>query len=79
MRGKSLKLRLFDISGAHFQGKAQRLIYINLPAEDRQKYGEDKVGRWVKSMYGTQDALHIWQHDYVNLICGELGGFRIKM
>ena len=27
-------------------------------------------------MYGTQDASHIWQLDYVNLICGELGGFR---
>ena len=27
-------------------------------------------------MYGTQDASHIWQLDYVNLIGGELGGFR---
>ena len=28
-------------------------------------------------MYGTQDACHIWQLDYVNLICVELvGGFR---
>ena len=27
-------------------------------------------------MYGTQDASHIWQLDYVNLICGEFGGFR---
>ena len=27
-------------------------------------------------MYGTQDASHIWQLDYVNLICGVLGGFR---
>ena len=27
-------------------------------------------------MYGTQDASHIWQLGYVNLICGELGGFR---
>ena len=61
---------------AHFQGTAQRLIYIKLPAQDRQKYGEDKVGRLVKSMYGTQDASHIWQLDYVNLICAEIGGFR---
>ena len=70
-KGKPLKLRHYDISRAHFQGTAQRL-----PAEDRQKYGEDKVGRLVKSMYGTQDASHIWQLDYVNLICGELGGIR---
>ena len=72
---KPLKLRHYDISRAHFQGTAQRLIYIKLPAEDRQKYGEDKVGRLIKSMYGTQDASHIWQLDYVNLICGELGSF----
>ena len=72
---KPLKLRHYDVSRAHFQGTAQRLIY-KLTAEDRQKYGEDKVGRLVKSMYGTQDASHIWHLDYVNLICGELRGFR---
>ena len=44
-KGKPLKLRHYDISRAHFQGTAQRLIYIKLPAEDRQKYGEDNVGR----------------------------------
>ena len=27
-------------------------------------------------MYGTLDASHIWQLDHVNMICGELGGFR---
>ena len=74
---KSLKLRHYDISSsAQFQGTAQRLTYIRLPAEDRQKYGEDKVARLIKSMYGTQDASDVWQLDYVNLICGELGGFR---
>ena len=60
-KGKPLKLRHYDISRAHFQGTAQRLIYIKLPAEDRQKYGEDQVRRLVKSMYGTQNASHIWQ------------------
>ena len=49
-QGKPLKLRHYDISRAHFQGTAQRLVHIKLPAEDRQKYGEDKVGRLVKSM-----------------------------
>ena len=75
-KGKPLKLRHYDISRAHFQGTAQRPIYIKPHVEDRQKHGEDKVGRLIKSMYGTQDASHIWQLDYVNLICGELGGFR---
>ena len=55
-KGKPLKLRHYDISRAHFQGTAQRLIYIRLTAEDRKKYGEDKVGRLINSMYGTQDA-----------------------
>ena len=42
----------------------------------RSSESEDKVDRLVKSMYGTQDASHIWQLDYVSLICEELGGFR---
>ena len=53
-RGKLLKLRHYDIGRAHFQGTAQRLIYIKLPAEDRQKYGEDKVGGLVKSTSRTE-------------------------
>ena len=28
---------------------------------NKMRIGEDKVGRLVKSMYGTQDASHIWQ------------------
>ena len=63
---KPLKLTRYDISRAH----------IRLPAEDRQKYGEDKGARLIKSMHGTQEASHIWQLDYVTLICGELRGFR---
>ena len=40
---------------AHLQGTAHGLIYMRLPAEDRQKYGEeDKVGRLVESVRGTQ-------------------------
>ena len=49
-QGKPLNLRHYDISRAHFQGTAQRLVCIRFPAEDRQKYGEDKVGRLIKSM-----------------------------
>ena len=74
-KGKPLKLRHYDISRAHFQDTAQRLTYIKFPT-GTSEYGEDNVGRLGKGMYGTQDASHIWQLDYVNLICGELGGFR---
>ena len=51
-------------------------MYVRFPAEDRQSYGEDKVDRLIKTMYGTQGASEIWQVDYVNLTCGGLGGFR---
>ena len=44
--GKPLKFRHDDISRAHVQGTAQRLVYVRLPAEN-------KVGRLMKSMYGT--------------------------
>ena len=71
-----MKLRHYEISRAHFQGTVQGLMCIRLPAEDRRKYGEEKVGRLVKSMHGTQDASPLWQLDSVNLISGELGGFR---
>ena len=70
-----LKLRHNDINTAHFQRTAKRLIYIRLPAEDRQEYGEDKVGRLIKA-YGTQEASHIGQLDCVTLVGGELGEFR---
>ena len=36
-RGKPLKLALFDISRAHFYGKAQREIYVTLPEGDDEE------------------------------------------
>ena len=75
-KGKPLKLRHYDTSRAHVQGTAQRLICVERPSEERQTYGEDKIGKLIKRMYGTQDASHIWQLDHVNLICAESGGFR---
>ena len=66
-KAKPLKLRLHDVSRGHLQGTAQTVIYVHLPAEDRQKYGEDTVGNLIKSMCRTQDASHI-----CNLtICGD--------
>ena len=59
------------MTSAEHISKEQRLIYLKLPAEVRQEYGGDKVGRLFKSMYGTQGASHIRQLDYVNLICEE--------
>ncbi|CAK0895671.1 unnamed protein product, partial [Prorocentrum cordatum] len=53
-----------------------RLVYVELPAEDRPRYGEKMLGRLVKSMYGTQDASHLWQLDYVDLCPSSEGGFK---
>ena len=74
-KGKPLKLRHNDIR-AHFQGRAQRRMYIRLPQRIVRSMANTKVSRRVKSMCGTPDASHIWQLEYVNLIGGELGGFR---
>ena len=67
-----LKLRHYDISKA-LTSEQSRGSYVRLEVEDRQKYGEDRVGKLNKSMCGTQVVSHIWQLDHVNLICGELG------
>ena len=49
-KGKALKLRHYDISRAHFQGTAQRLLHVRLPAGDGQKYGETQGGKLIKSI-----------------------------
>ena len=66
-KGKTLKIAHFDISRAHFVPKAEREVYVELPDEDKQK-ALDKVGRLLRTMYGTQDASHIWQKDYTSLL-----------
>ena len=55
-KGKPLKLRHYDNISKE---QPRESFTSKLPGEDRQKYGEDKVGRLIKSMYGTQDASHI--------------------
>ena len=62
------KLALFDISRAHFMGKAVREIYVDLEQEDVAEYGADKCGLLLKMMYGAQDASNVWQGDYTELL-----------
>jgi hypothetical protein len=71
---KPYKLALFDISRAHFYGKAKREVYVDLVEEDKDEFGHDKCGLLLRSMYGTQDASCIWQEDYVELLTS--GGYR---
>ena len=50
---KGYKLASFDISRAHFYGVAKREVYVELPEEDKAKYGADKCGFRRHTMYGT--------------------------
>ena len=60
-RGKPLKIAVFDIRRAHLYGEAQRDVYVDLPEGDRE---EGMCALLKKSLYGTQDASAVWQHDY---------------
>ena len=44
------------------------VVYVELPEEDQRRYGKNKVGLLLRSMYGTQDASHIWHLDYSALL-----------
>ena len=57
-RHNPLKLRILDISCAHFYGRAQRKLYITLPEEDAEP---GKVGLLLNSMYGCQDVAACWE------------------
>ena len=48
----------WDISRAHFMGKAERNLFVELPPEDQHRPDEPgaMVGKLLKSMYGTQEA-----------------------
>ena len=54
--GKLLKVALYDISRAHFYGESQR--------EPEGDEAEGMCARLLKTMYGTQDASHVWQERY---------------
>ena len=64
-KGGDLKLRLLDISRAHFYGNAERRVFVTLPEGDKL---EGHCGLLLKSMYGTRDAANIWQRDYTELL-----------
>ena len=63
-RRKPLLMGFYDIRRAHFNGAAQRDIFVQLPPELQV---EDMCAKLLKSMYGTQDAANRWQDDYIEL------------
>ena len=64
-RNKPLKMKILDISRAHFYGVSRRRVFTNLPEGSEQ---QGKCALLVKSMYGTLDAASIWQETYSNLL-----------
>ena len=53
-----MKVRLIDISRAHFYGQAQREVFATLPEGDQE---EGKVRLLLKSVYGTRDATILYR------------------
>ena len=46
----NFKIAMFDISRAHFYGKAKRRIFVELEEESRKECGEDKCGLLLEIM-----------------------------
>ena len=60
-----MKIDFIDISRAFFQAKANRNVYVELPAEDRSR---GMCGRLLKSMHGTRDAAQNWGMAYTDFM-----------
>eukprot|EP00971_Amphidinium_carterae_P353001 6492793-Amphidinium_carterae.1 len=61
--GEALKMKVIDISRAHYYGKARRELYVALPTEFDAT--QKLCGRLLKSWYGTQDAAACWEAEIV--------------
>ena len=61
---ETFSIMQIDVSRAYFHAKAQRLVLIRLPVEDRMGDNAGKVGLVKKSMYATRDAASNWERDW---------------
>ena len=59
-----------DVKRAFFHAKAQKLVYVKLPAEDVLEGEEGMCGRLDYSMYGTRDAAVNWANEYSSRLVG---------
>ena len=57
-----------DVRRAYFYAPAQRAVYIQIPAEDREPGDEGMVGRLNLSLYGTRDAAMNWSAEYTRTL-----------
>ena len=63
-RQRPHRLMAIDVSRAHFYAESIRLVFIELPKEDRLPGDEGMVGRLNLSLYGTRDAAQNWSIEY---------------
>eukprot|EP00974_Lingulodinium_polyedra_P115314 11154815-Lingulodinium_polyedra.AAC.1 len=60
-----MKIYFIGVRRAYFYAEARSKVYIELPEEDQE---EGMCGRLRKSMYGTRDAAHNWEKEYVGFM-----------
>ena len=65
-----VQISFIDISRAYFNARTTDSdpVYVDLPEEDKE---DGMCGILVKSMYGTRDADHNWEHEYREFMEGE--------
>ena len=67
-RHNPFRIMAVDVKRAYFYAKAQRPVFIEIPAEDRQPGDENMVGKLSLSLYGTRDAAQNWATEYTNFL-----------
>ena len=67
-KSKGATLMYADVSRAYFYAKAERPVYVKLPAEDMEVGDEGRCGRLRMSMYGTRDAALNWSKEYAGTL-----------
>lgn len=63
-----LVMGIFDTSRAHFMATAERVLYIELPEEDKLPEDGDLIGQLNRMMYGFRDASNGWARDWQALL-----------
>lgn len=67
-RENPYRIMTSDIKRAYFFAKARRFISIEIPIEDREDSDEHMVGKRNLSLYGTRDAAHNWQAEFIDYL-----------
>ena len=59
-RRSRYRLMAMDVKTAFLYGRATRDLFIELPSSDPASKDANKIGRLIKSLYGTRDAPQRW-------------------